>query len=96
MTKKITTETEFVSSLKATDKNGNIVTGFQAEPYLTIGMYVSIAPHHIQICPSHREYPKWVADSISKMEEQGYTITTTKSTYGAFFSQEYIDEYINK
>lgn len=93
--KKITTETEYVSSLRAVDKDGKEITRFNSQPYLTGGMYLCIEPGTIQMCPSHSEYPSWVKGSIKKMEAQGYTVTTTTSKYGAWFSQEEIDDYIN-
>lgn len=93
--KKFTIETEYVSSLQAVDKDGKEVTRFNAQPYLTGGMYLCIEPGIIQLHLSHEEYPKWVADSIKKMEKQGHVVTTTTSTYGQWFSQEDIDNYIN-
>ena len=93
--KKFTTETEYVSSLHAIDKDGKEVTRFNSQPYLTGGMYLCIEPGTIQITPTHKSYGAWVKGSIKKMEANGYSVTTTTNTYGAWFSQKEIDNYIN-
>jgi hypothetical protein len=92
---KITIGTEFIRSLAATDKDGKEVSRFIAQPYLTAGMYVCIEPGSIQLCPSHKEYPKWVKDSIKKMEANGHKVITTTSTYGTWFTEEEIKTYLN-
>jgi len=74
---KITTETKYVSSLCAVDKDGKEISRFNAQPYLTAGIYVCIEPGTIQITPTHEGYPAWMKGSIKKMEANGYTVTTT-------------------
>lgn len=92
---KITKDTEYVNSLKAVDANGEEVTRFVAQPYLTAGMYIAMEPGTFQLTQTHKGYPNWVKKSIEKMEKQGHTVTTTTSTYGAWFTDEEINTYIN-
>lgn len=92
---KITTETSLITSLKAKDNEGNLVTSFVAQPYLTGGVYCCIEPGTHQITVDHKKWAKWCKGSIAKMEANGLTITTSTSTYGRYFNEQDIKNYIN-
>ena len=95
---KITKDTIYTSSLTA-KRDGEIETSFATQPYLTGGMYIAISipgqSMPIQQSQSHKSFAKWVKGSIKLMEKNGLVVETTERTYGDWFTEEEIKEYLN-
>lgn len=86
---------KFCRCLSAQDERGEIITTFTAQPYC-VGMYVAIKLKNNtkQTAMSHKEFTKWVNESIKKMEENGLTVTTSYHKLIDYLPEEDIKEFI--
>ena len=96
MAKKATpiNEMKFVNTLNATDKDGNKVTSFQTQPYIT-GMYVIIDNNPAaQICLTHKGFASFVKGTIKKMEKNGLKVEVSERLLIDYIKEDDIKKYI--